>query len=280
MSTQGLAGLVIMTRPETSTAETKRRGTRFSAPKDTPNKELAGPPEGLSQPAFAAARRDSITSRTTQETSLPVHSSLPSKPVEQTENKPEGGATSRPSRFADRQPNLEQSSTSASGKLKEDREPAPQASSWSTRMMESGDKSAAPHRHESAPQRGSDDLSSRLSEEKAKPPRHRKLERRHAGDASISFLSGPPLDEPLSFQNRADKPPTLLQRLSFDDNSKRIPPPVEAPSPSLRDRIVPAKRDHNDVDGGDRDVSYDADEGNENKRARRKAVKNKRGGRR
>lgn len=231
-------------------------------------------------PVLAAARRDSITSRATQETSLPVHSSLPSKPTEPTENKPEVGTTGRQSRFADKQPNLEQPSTSASAKLKEDRELVPEASSWSARMMESGDKSAPPHKHESTPQRGSDDLSSRLSEEKAKPPRHRKLERRHGGDGSTGFSNGPPPDEPLSFQNRADKPPTLLQRLSFDDNSKRIPPPIEASSPSLRDRIVPAKRDHNDVDGGDRDVSYDADEGSENKRARRKTVKSKRGGRR
>lgn len=213
-----------------------------------------------------------MASRTSQETPLAAHLGLPSKPLEPVEHKSEAGSTSRQSRFGDKQLNSEQPSTSAPGKSKE--EPAPQASSWSARMMESEDKSTLPRRHESA--RGTDDLSSRLSEEKAKPPRHRKLERRHGGDGSISFSSGPP-EEPLSFQNRAEKPPTLLQRLSFDDNSKRIPPSLEAPPPSLRDRIVPAKRDHDDVDGGDRDVSYDADEGNENKRVRRKSVKNKRG---
>lgn len=216
-----------------------------------------------------------MTPRASQDISLPTHSSLPSKPAEPIENTPEGGLTGRQSRFGDKQP-AEQFPMSIVSKPKEDGEPAPQASSWTARMMEFGDKSAPPRRHDSA--RGPDDLSNRLSEEKAKPPRYRKLERRHGGDGSISFSSGPPPpDEPISFQNRADKPPTLLQRLSFDDTSKRIPPSLEAPSPSLRDRIVPAKRDHDDVDGGDRDVSYDADEGNENKRARRKSVKNKRG---
>ncbi|KAH9477458.1 hypothetical protein JR316_0009671 [Psilocybe cubensis] len=79
--------------------------------------------------------------------------------------------------------------------------------------------------------------------------------------------SGMPVDD---FKDRPEpNRPTLLDRIS-EDNTQ----------PSLRDRLVPSKRDHDDLDNGHpRDSSYDMDDGNDNKRVRRRNPKgNRRGG--
>ena len=127
-------------------------------------------------------------------------------------------------------------------------------------------------------------LSRRLSDGFGeRPPRHRK----HPSDKDIK-LPGPgenilttsrSADERAGFMDRLEAPPlsgdsqpSLLERLSA---------PGQDVPPSLRDRIVPSKRSHEDVTmderGPSREGPYDGDDGNENKRAKRR---NGRGGRR
>ena len=135
------------------------------------------------------------------------------------------------------------------------------------------------------------DLSRRLSSEK--PPRHRKYSaQRFTADDSMS-VDAPPSDEPMNtspentvnFLDRLDAPilsrrsSKLLDRLSAAQDSPAVSADApESSTPSLRDRLVPSKRnvdDMMDVETG----SYDGDD-NENKRLKRRTSKAKRGGRR
>jgi len=96
---------------------------------------------------------------------------------------------------------------------------------------------------------------------------------------SSSSVHVPTQNDVLTFkgqgQARADRP-TLLDRLNPPHLSSN-----EAHQPSLRDRIVPSKRDRHDMleDAHPSSASYE-DDGNENKRVRRRSMKNRRGGRR
>lgn len=147
---------------------------------------------------------------------------------------------------------------------------------------------------------GSEDLPSlsrRLSDDKAKPPRHRKYP---SGSFTGSDKTSPmdtvghlpmprstPEDHP-TFKDRVDRPQLqrqgqsipLLDRLSVLDDAARTNPQDH---PSLRERLVPSKRDRDEMaieDDDPRELAYEGDDGNENKRARRKNTKTKRGGRR
>lgn len=67
-------------------------------------------------------------------------------------------------------------------------------------------------------------------------------------------------------KDRLSDRPTLLDRLQ---------------APDLRDRMVPSKRDRDDMlmeEGHSRDIPYDNEDGNDNKRVRRRAGKGRRGG--
>lgn len=91
-----------------------------------------------------------------------------------------------------------------------------------------------------------------------------------------------------SFFDRVERPTvqrggSLLDRLSADDGFSTDA--KNAPSPSLRDRLVPSKRslDEMKVAGGSykydlNDRHYEAEEGNESKRARKRGGKNRRPG--
>ncbi|CAA7270259.1 unnamed protein product [Cyclocybe aegerita] len=133
-------------------------------------------------------------------------------------------------------------------------------------------------------------LSRRLSASTDRPPRHRKYfdapDARPPVGVSPEFSSnsyGRETEDSHRASNARDKPPnkrgqSLLDRLSFADDDPLAPP--EVPTQSLRDRLVPSKRDRDDMlnDNGDfRDASYDGDEGIESKRARRRSGKPRRG---
>ncbi|KAJ3508513.1 hypothetical protein NLJ89_g5713 [Agrocybe chaxingu] len=132
-------------------------------------------------------------------------------------------------------------------------------------------------------------LSRRLSTSTDRPPRHRKYFDAADARPPVSFPPefssnsyGRETEDNYKASNARDKPikrgQSLLDRLSFaDDNSLASP---EVPTQSLRDRLVPSKRDRDDMlndDGDFRDASYDGDEGIESKRARRRSGKPRRG---
>lgn len=131
-----------------------------------------------------------------------------------------------------------------------------------------GDNSARRHAADQPDQ--SSNLSARMSIDP--PP---SLARRMSYASETESRTGNNLpnsqNEVLTFQNSR---PTLLDRLKL--------PPSETQSQSLRDRIVPSKRDRNDMvdDTNPSNGSYDVDDGNDSKRARRRNVRNRRGGRR
>lgn len=136
-----------------------------------------------------------------------------------------------------------------------------------------------------------------------KPPRHRKYTAaaaRFTGSGDNSMAVDAPSsdlqngqDGTLSFMERLENPGKsrrnsttipLLERLSSVQDSARVSPDSsDAPTPSLRDRLVPSKRDRDDmaVDAGEPGGQvYDGEDGNDTKRMKRRATKAKRGGRR
>ncbi|KAF9486265.1 hypothetical protein BDN70DRAFT_240597 [Pholiota conissans] len=75
---------------------------------------------------------------------------------------------------------------------------------------------------------------------------------------------------------------SLLDRLSLgNDNAHSAADSSDVQPQSLRDRLVPSKRDRDDMmEANDQGPAYDAEDGNDNKRVKRRATKGKRGGRR
>ncbi|KAF8906769.1 hypothetical protein CPB84DRAFT_1769582 [Gymnopilus junonius] len=134
-------------------------------------------------------------------------------------------------------------------------------------------------------------LSRRLSDSYGDKPRHRKNPSdRGAGPGDNAYAVPPPpgrvrsQDDRPGFMGRLEAPApapagehppiSLLARLSAQPL-----PDQDAPPQSLRDRLVPSKRDRDDMmmdeRGGQRDGPYDDNDGNENKRVKRR---NGRGG--
>ncbi|KAF8970442.1 hypothetical protein BDZ97DRAFT_94483 [Flammula alnicola] len=179
----------------------------------------------------------------------------------------------------------------------------PRPSKWSEQMSIAG---AAPGEHSSEDAATADlddlpSLSRRLSSEK--PPRHRKYsggfiapDGKFPTDSVSHSLPTPAgsgresQDDTLSFKDRLEKPNTqrrgqqipLLDRLSSAGDSSRVNV-QDVQQQSLRERLIPSKRDREDMmmdEGDPRDLSYDGEDGNESKRARRRNPKGKRGGRR
>ena len=143
--------------------------------------------------------------------------------------------------------------------------PAPDPTSLSYRL--SNDKSRA-RQHPGGPISGRDEGERELSFQNA----HAELERRESEEMVIQ-------------QERLERPQvqrrgaSLLDRLSTG-NSR---PHDSAAQQSLRDRLIPSKRDFEDMtdEGMQHDVSFDGEDGTESKRARRKNGRARtRGGRR
>lgn len=138
-------------------------------------------------------------------------------------------------------------------------------------------------------------LCRRLSLEK--PPRHRK----HSPSdgemiAPVGQIAPSPQslggreqqdDKSMNLKDRVEKIPhpvqrqgapiSLLQRLSSAEDIGQANTGSEQ---SLRDRLVPSKRDRDDMmkDGDGRELSYDGDDGYDSKRVKRKNGKGRRGG--
>lgn len=127
------------------------------------------------------------------------------------------------------------------------------------------------------------DLAHRMSSEK--PPRLRKYpsaspivstsdKEPRGGQAGADQSSSSMNSASEDLKDRLDRP-TLLDRLQAPA------PEHESQTPSLRDRLVPSKRDRDELlleEGHSRDISYDNEDGNDNKRARRRSGKGRRGG--
>ncbi|KAF9527432.1 hypothetical protein CPB83DRAFT_856162 [Crepidotus variabilis] len=99
-------------------------------------------------------------------------------------------------------------------------------------------------------------------------------------------LSAPPEDRS-SFLERVERPASLrrseslLDRMNSDDPSRRgMDNSATSPSQSLRERMVPTKRDHDEMRAESRytgaDRPYDADDGHEMKRSRKRSGKPRR----
>ena len=133
-----------------------------------------------------------------------------------------------------------------------------------------------------------------------KPPRHRKYRSGSLNDGEMTApigqiepspqsLGGRELqdDKSMDFKDRVEKVPhlaqrqgghiSLLERLSSVEDMGQASTGSEQ---SLRDRLVPSKRDRDDMmnDGDGRERSYDGEDGYDSKRVKRRNGKGRRGG--
>ena len=133
-------------------------------------------------------------------------------------------------------------------------------------------------------------LSYRLSNDKSRVRQH-PVSGRDEGEVELSFqnahaeFGGKEPEEMVFQQERLERPQvqrrgaSLLDRLSTGNPQSHD----SAAQQSLRDRLVPSKRDFEDMvdEGMQHDVSFDGEDGTESKRARRKNGRARtRGGRR
>ena len=159
---------------------------------------------------------------------------------------------------------------------------------WSNDLRESHDYNGLPP----APDPSS--LSYRLSSDKSRARQHPggPTSGRDEGERELSFqnahaeLGGERESEEMVIQQeRLERPQvqrrgaSLLDRLSTGNSRSHD----SAAQQSLRDRLIPSKRDYEDMtdEGVQHDVSFDGEDGTESKRARRKNGRARtRGGRR